>query len=56
MNSAARTYLIAGLLLLAVGIVMVFTGTGHKGLAYGDILVALYMLLMFWNNKDKPGN
>ena len=52
MNDASKTYLFFGIFLIVVGIVMIVTNQGHRGLAYGDIGVGVYILYMAFRARN----
>ena len=53
MNGNARTYLILGIVFLAVGITMLMTGAVSRTIAYGDFVLAFVFLGMSARGNKK---
>ena len=53
MNGNAKTYLILGIVFLAVGVTMLMTGAVSRTIAYGDFVLAFAFLAMSARGNKK---
>ena len=54
MKRHARSYLILGIVFLAIGITLIMTNSGSRVMAYGDIVLAIVFFVFSKRAQKEP--